>query len=104
MNETLHEHEDNVLAWIVVPAILGTLLYMTTALAVWPYARPVVTPWVIVLCIIFPPLFPFLLIVLLYTLCLFPPVVSRPEIVVVQTRGYPRAVVRERSVMGGSGV
>ena len=70
MNNTtisLHNDDDDIVAWIVVPVILGTLFYMTVALFVWPYARPIVTPWLLILCILLPPLFPFLLFFIVFS-------------------------------------
>ena len=105
-----HETTDT-LAWIVVPIILGVLIYMTLALFVWPYARPVVSPWLLILCILFPPFFPFLLFFILVTIC-FPPVIvtSRPaEVYIVETQGRvrapaPRPVVVPMRRMGGTSV
>ena len=113
-------HEDT-LAWIVVPLILGLLIYMTLALFVWPYARPVVSPWLLSLCILFPPLFPFLLFFVLFTLCFPPVIVTTPpsevrvvqrqgssEVYVVERQGRIRAPVQQGTVpsrrMGGSSV
>ena len=87
----LHDHDDAV-AWIVVPVILGFLVYMTMALFIWPYARPMVSPLVILLCIFFPPLFPFLLFFILFSLCSFPRPPVANEIIIVEGRGRPRVV------------
>lgn len=100
--------ETDALAWVIVPIILGLLIYMTLALFVWPYARPVVSPWLLILCILFPPFFPFLLFFVLFTLC-FPPVivasgpnqvrvVERQEVYVVERQGRVRAPVQQGTV------
>lgn len=76
--------------WIVLPAVLGVLIYSTAALMLWPYARPIVPPWVILIAILIPPFFPVLLFYLFILACLVPrPVVTGPEIIVVDasTRG-----------------
>lgn len=81
--------------WTILLFFLVALaLYATAAAFVWPYARPLVSLWLIVLCIAFPFLFPFLLAYLLVSVCFFPVVVSEPrpqERVVVMT--HPRGVV-----------
>jgi len=106
MNDTTVPHaethdEPNVVAWIVVPVLLGVLIYATLALFVWPYARPVVSPWLLVLCILIPPLFPFLLVFLMFSLC-FPQVIvsSTRDVYVVETRGRARVAAPPR-VQGG---
>lgn len=82
MNDTATT--DNVdVAWIVVPTILATLLYMTLVLFLWPYARPVVSIWIIVWCIVFPPFFPILTLFVIATLC-YP---VQNTVIVVQNRG-----------------
>lgn len=110
MNDTLATHDDtvDVVAWIVVPLILGLLIYATLALFTWPYARARVSPWLLILCILIPPLFPFLLVFVLFTVC-FPPVVAVPsdvivpsQVYVVETRGRVRAPQQGRR--GGSSV
>lgn len=104
MNDTMHAEthdESDVVAWIVVPVLLGVLIYATLALFVWPYARPVVSPWLLVLCILLPPLFPFLLVFVLFSLCFVPPVVvSTRDVYVVETRGRVRPAAPPR-VQGG---
>lgn len=67
-NETGDATTDPI-GWIVVPVILGVLLYGLVALFVWPYARPVVPLSLLFLFIFFPPLFPFLFLFVLFTLC-----------------------------------
>lgn len=100
--EETHD-ETNVVAWIVVPVILGSLVYMTLALFIWPYARPIVSPWILILCIIFPPLFPFLLFFVFFALCTAPVIAvpstvtvqaSPQEVYIVETRGRVRAPAR----------
>ena len=105
---------DDDLAWILVPAILGLLLYLTLVLFTWPYTRRGVGWWVLLLCILIPPLFPFLLLFVFLPLCYVPVVPGRQEVYVVQPqRGRvtvlaPPVVVEEvaapRAVMRGSGV
>ena len=118
-NGTFATHDEtDALAWIIVPVILGSLIYMTLALFVWPYARHVVSPWLFILCLLFPPLFPFLLFFVLFTLC-FPPVivvstpsqvrvVERQEVYVIERQGRVRAPAQQGTVpprrTGGSSV
>ena len=118
-NGTIATHDEtDAFAWVIVPVILGLLIYMTLALFVWPYARPVVSPWLLLFCILFPPFFPFLLFFVLFTLC-FPPVivasgpsevrvVERQEVYVVERQGRVRAPAQQGTVpsrrMGGSSV
>ena len=119
MNGTIATHDEtNAFAWIIVPIILGTLIYMTLALFVWPYARPVVSPWLLILCILVPPFFPFLLFFVLFTLCFpavivaTPPsqvrVIERQEVYVIERQGRVRAPAQQGTVpprrTGGSSV
>jgi hypothetical protein len=73
---------------LVVPLFLGLILYITAALCVWPYARPIFPFGLLLLFIIFPPFFPFFLIYML--LFVFWPVPLSTSNVVV---GYPTATV-----------
>lgn len=111
-----HETDDEIdLTWIVVPIVLGSLLYMTMALFVWPYARPYMPVGFLLLCILIPPLFPFLVLFLLSTICLFPVRTRTSEIYIV-AEGVPAAPATTRrpvapspraqrpSVMRGSSV
>ena len=70
---------DFVLMWIVLPTVLVTLAYCALALTVFPYARPLVPLWIILLAIVFPPGLLFLLFYVVIFTCLFAP----PRIVVV---------------------
>lgn len=98
----LHDDDvDGAVAWIVVPVILGTLLYMTLALFVWPYARPNMSLTILLLCIFFPPFFPFLLFFLLFSVPYSTP--APVDVVIVETRGRPHAITHA-PVMKGSRV
>ena len=58
---------DHVSDWIVLPIFLVSMFYFMVILLTWPYARPVTPLWIIILCILFPPAFPLLLIFVLAT-------------------------------------
>lgn len=110
--------DDDELAWILVPVILGVLLYMTIVLFTWPYMRRGgVGLWILLLCIFVPPLFPFLLLFVFVPLCYAPAFVRRREVYVVQpqrgrvtilappvTTEERRPAPSTRSVMRGSSV
>lgn len=84
MNTTANAHprNDDVVAWIVVPTVLAVLLYLLVAMAVWPYARPIVPLSLLLLTLFLPPLLPFLIVYLLLLACLAPvavrPIVGLP--------------------------
>ena len=65
--------------WIVVPAVLGVLLYSSLALCMWPYARPVLPFYLLLFGILFPPFFPFLFFYVLFAIILFPRPAYVPE-------------------------
>lgn len=92
MNRTDDESTGEVIAWIVFPIVLGTLLYMALALFVWPYARPIFPLWILLLCIFFPPFFPFLLFYMLIFVAFSASAYRRP--VVVWVPPSQRGVVR----------
>ena len=79
-----------VLYWVLIPAWFGLLLYSALALTVYPYARPLLSFWLLLVAILVPPLFTLLLVYLAFALCFFPP----SRIVIVQgevaTRGTRR--------------
>ena len=107
-NTTISLHDgDDIVSWVVVSIILGTLLYMTAALFVWPYARPIVAPWIILLCILIPPFFPVLLFFIVASFFSVPRTPPVSEVIVVETSRRadvppPRPVPRR--IMGGSRV
>ena len=81
------------IVWIVLPIVLGFMLYSSFVCMVWPYARVSPLPfWFLLLAILVPPLFPFLLLYLLFVFWILAyPVVAVP----VRTVARP---VREVSV------
>ena len=107
-NATDDDDEVNAyIAWIVVPTLLGVLLYASFALCMWPYARPLFPFWVLFLAILIPPVFPFFLVYLLCILAATTPVARPPVVIVVEpsTRGRIQAGTsrRERSTYNVSG-
>lgn len=92
---------DAIVGLIVVPAFLGLVLYMSVALFVWPIARPLVPLTILLLFLFLPPLFPFLVLYLLFVSCSFglrrPDVVREVVVVEPSTRGRVRPVVTSRS-------
>lgn len=103
-----HDLEDG--SWIIVPIVLGLLIYMSLALFVWPYARPVFSIWVIFFCLLFPPAFFFLSTYIVFLVCFgslsraAPPAEARVIVVdrvadvsVVEQRGRVRPAGTSRS-------
>ena len=75
------------LLWFILPSFILLLIYTAISFAVWPYARPIMPIWVLILFIFLPPFFPFLLFYLLIFVCLLSPdpyYQQRPVIVVVE--------------------
>lgn len=104
-----NEHDDSAyIGWILLPVFLGTMIYCSAVLFTWPYARPVVPFWLLLLCILVPVLFPFLFLYILIIVCLPLPRRDhpRPVIVVVEpsTRGRVVAVSRPRTITNGNRV
>ena len=86
-------------AFLVVPIFLGVMFYFASVLALWPYARPIVPIYLLFLSIFVPPLFPFLLIYVLFCAVPLRPVtalrgVTVREVIIVEssTRGRVRAI------------
>ena len=117
MNSTTDDIEADVLVGIIViPLFLGLMIYLATALFVWPYARPIFPFYWLLLFILVPPLFPFLLLYMLFFV-LWPIGIlpARRRVVVVQdvaveasTRGRVRpagvvVAVPSRSTRPSSG-
>lgn len=86
MNTTSDSLDDTAAIGIfLIPIFLGVLFYLAMVLCLWPYARPIFPFGFLFLLILFPPIFPFLLIyVLFFTLYASPPV-SRRVIFVSRT-------------------
>lgn len=79
------------IGWIVVPTIVGLSIYTGIALCAWPYARVLMPIWLFLLIfLIVPPFFPFLLFYVLLYSCFIPPLplVARngPILVVVDSK------------------
>lgn len=79
-----------VLYWVLIPTWIGLLLYSALALSVYPYARPLLPFWLLLIAILVPPLFPFLLMYLAVALCFLPP----PGVLFVQRGRQPVTVTR----------
>ena len=58
-------HTERVVTWVLVPVLFSLLLYLTLSMFVWPYARPVVPLWVLLLVLFFPPFLPLLVVYVL---------------------------------------
>ena len=63
--------ETITLTWIVVPAVVAILLYMSLALCTWPYARPRFPFWIVFIALFFPPVFLFLCLYMLATATIY---------------------------------
>ena len=88
-------------SWMLVPILLSFLIYASVALVVWPYARPVISVWLLIASLFFPPLFFVVALYVAAQLCVIGPsevVVVDPSHVVVATpvvvrQGRVRATV-----------
>ena len=58
-------HTEHVVTWVLVPVLFSLLFYLTLSMFVWPYARPMVPLWVLLLILFFPPFLPLLLVYVL---------------------------------------
>jgi hypothetical protein len=98
-NETVPASDDNqggeedafaIVMWFVLPSLFFVLFYGALSFAVWPYARPIVPFWPLILILFFPPMFPFLLFYLFFAFCFVQSSVvasiDRPPVVVVVER------------------
>ena len=89
------ENDDSQIpvGWIVLPIILGFMLYSSFVCMAWPYARVSPLPfWLLFLAILVPPLFPFLLLYLFFVFWIFAyPTVS---VVAVPVRTVARPAAR----------
>jgi hypothetical protein len=59
--------------WFILPVFVGILIYSVCVTAAWPYARPIFPIWLLILSILIPPLFPFLLFYILISIFLLTP-------------------------------
>ena len=87
-----HNSEDNIMVeWYLFPLLIGGIFYFAICLATWPYAKSILPLWIFLLFFLFPPLFPFLLLYLLFAtwVVMEPASVRRADVVIVQasTRG-----------------
>lgn len=109
-NSKKKEMSEDDVSWIVVPIIIGVLIYTSTALFVWPYARPVFSIWILLFSLLFPPAFFVVSTYIFVMFCVDAPeptviVVGRRRdapvgVTVVGSRGRVRTVFAPR---GGSG-
>lgn len=101
-----HSATTLALGWIILPVVVGIMLYGAVVLMVWPYARITAIPfWLILLAILIPPFFPFLLFYLFFFFWIFvyPPVTYVTT--EMPTSATPRAIIVPReSIRGGSRV
>lgn len=86
----------DVVAFIVIPIFFALLVYATLSMFVWPYARPLLPLWIILVAILVPPLFPLLLFYVLFMALLFTPVGTEP-VYVVERPATARVVIVEHS-------
>ena len=78
------------IVWIVLPIVLGFMLYSSFVCMVWPYARVSPLPfWLLFLAILVPPLFPFLLLYLFFVFWIF----AYPTVVAVPVRTVVRPAI-----------
>jgi len=94
MNSTTTTHEIEDASWVIVPIVLSILIYMSIALFVWPYARPVFSLWVLLFCILFPPAFFFLITYVFILFCFGVLAAPEPSVIVVQR--VPTVTIIER--------
>jgi len=80
--------------WILLPTLFALFLYFATVLCVWPYARPHIPFFLLLLLVLFPPFFPGLLFYLVVLGCLFVPVTPVAPTVVIVERNPPRMSTR----------
>lgn len=96
-------HQDAAFAWILALTLVGLLLYALSAALFWPYARPLLPIWILLCCILFPPLLPFAVFYVVFAVGCLAPV--RSTVVVVRETATPRpAAVRPRPATRGHGV
>lgn len=84
MNNTTSTHEVDDASWIIVPIVLSLLIYMSIALFVWPYARPVFSLWILLFCLVFPPAFFVVATYICILLCFGTLAAPAPSVIVVQ--------------------
>lgn len=97
-NATSASHETDDVSWIIVPVVLSLLIYMSIALFVWPYARPVFSLWVLLFCLLFPPAFFFLATYVLILLCFGTLAAPEPSVIVVHRTSAVPIVERQGRV------
>ena len=93
-NTTIAAHHMEDASWIIVPIVLSILIYMSIALFVWPYARPVFSLWILLFCLVFPPAFFFLTTYVLILFCFGTVAAPGPSVIVV--RRAPTVPIVER--------
>ena len=101
MNQTSDDAADPApLGWIMVPLFLSLLFYVAIVLFTWPYARPLVPLALLWLALLVPPLFPFLLFYVLFSLwCIAPVMVVSQPVSFVATPSHTHVI----AVVEGSG-
>ena len=66
-NHSTSAADSRTIAWVASLSILTLFLlmcYVASASAAWPHARPRIPLWFFVFAVLFPPIFPFLLLFL----------------------------------------
>lgn len=92
-NKTLPDDmSEQAILWISIPILLASLFYCSVVLMTWPYARPRLPLWILLLCILFPPFFPFLGFYLLFAFFLYTPAVfaGPREVIIVEASNRGR--------------
>jgi hypothetical protein len=84
MNNTTTTHEIDDASWIIVPIVLSILIYMSIALFVWPYARPVFSLWILLFCMLFPPALFFIVTYIFILFCFGTLAPPSPSVIVLQ--------------------
>lgn len=79
---------DTDVAWVLFPVLFGFLAYYALALLAWPYVRPRAPFGLLILAVLFPPLLPLAI----FYICLMPRVVVARTLVVVDPSMRGRVV------------
>ena len=92
------ESTDSLVVWFIIPVALGFLLYSAFLIFMYPYARPIVPFWLLLVGFLFPPFFPFLSVYVLLTLCAFSPRRHNTSVIVVDASARGRVIASGPSV------
>lgn len=89
---------DDMVVWVIVPVALGFLLYSAFLIFMYPYARPLVPFWLLLVGFFLPPFFPVLSIYVLLSLCILSPRRQNTSVIVVDASARGRVVASGPSV------